>query len=75
MEQITLDIANLNKVPDDELSILLEEFRTVFKASNLIATGGTDYAKKLLANAYGADEASEMMDKLGSMINTNPFFS
>ena len=41
LEQITLDIANLNKVPDDELNILLEEFRTVFKASNLIATGGT----------------------------------
>ena len=74
LEQITLDIANLNKVPDDELTVLLEEFRTVFKASNLIATGGTEYAKKLLANAYGADEATEMMDKLGSMINTNPFY-
>ena len=64
LEQITLDIANLNKVPDDELNLLLEEFRAVFKASNLIATGGTEYAQKLLANAYGADEASEMMDKL-----------
>ena len=74
LEQITLDIANLNKVPDDELNVLLDEFRTVFKASNLIATGGTEYAKKLLANAYGADEATEMMDKLGSMINTNPFY-
>lgn len=74
LEQITLDIANLNKVPDDELTVLLEEFRTVFKASNLIATGGTEYARKLLANAYGADEATEMMDKLGSMINTNPFY-
>src|SRR5574344_372311 len=50
LEQITLDIANLNKVPDDELNVLLDEFRTVFKASNLIATGGTYYAKKLLVN-------------------------
>jgi len=74
LEQITLDIANLNKVPDDELTMLLDEFRTVFKASNLIATGGTDYAKKLLANAYGDEEASEMMDKLGTMINNNPFY-
>jgi len=74
LEQITLDIANLNKVPDDQLSATLDEFRTVFKASNLIATGGTDYARKLLANAYGTDEATEMMDKLGSMINTNPFY-
>ena len=62
LEQITLDIANLNKVPDDQLSATLDEFRTVFKASNLIATGGTDYARKLLANAYGTDEATEMMD-------------
>ena len=74
LEQITLDIANLNKVPNEKLSTILDEFRTVFQANSLVSSGGVDYAKKVLESAYGKDEAGKMFDRLTSLINTNPFF-
>jgi len=74
LEQITLDIANLNKVPDEKLSAILDEFRAVFKASSLVSSGGVEYAKQLLESAYGKEEATRMFNRLNSLINTNPFF-
>ncbi len=73
LEQITLDIANLGKLSDDVLNSILEEFKIVFQAKNYIAQGGVGYAKQLLENIYGADEAGKMLDRVNSLINTNPF--
>ena len=73
LEQITLDIANLGKLPDETLNGILEEFKIVFQAKNYIAQGGVGYAKQLLENVYGADEAGKMLDRVNAMINTNPF--
>ncbi len=73
LEQITLNIANLGKLPDDTLGGVLEEFKIVFQAKNYVAQGGVGYAKQLLENIYGADEAGKMLDRVNSMINTNPF--
>ena len=74
LEQITLDIANLGKVSDEEMSEVLSEFKTVFQAKNYITQGGTAYAKQLLAQAYGEIEAAQMLEKVNSMVNTNPFY-
>ena len=52
IEQITLDIANLNKVPMETLDQILEEFYSIFQASGFISRGGIDYAKILLEEAY-----------------------
>ena len=72
LEQITLDIANLGKVTDEDLSEVLSEFRTVFQAKNYITQGGVSYAKQLLIQTYGEAEAAQMLDKVNSMVNTNP---
>ena len=74
LEQLTLDIANLGKVPDEDLNDVLNEFKAVFKAKNFVAAGGVNYAKQLLAQAYGDAEASKMLEKVNSMVNTNPFY-
>ena len=74
LEQITLDIANLGKVSDEDLTSILSEFRTVFQAKNYITQGGVAYAKQLLAQAYGDTEAAALLDKVNSMVNTNPFY-
>lgn len=73
LEQITLDIANLGKVSDEDLNAILNEFQTVFQARNYITQGGTAYAKQLLSQAYGEAEAAQMIEKVNSMVNTNPF--
>ncbi len=74
LEQITLDIANLGKVSDEDLNEVLAEFKTVFQAKNYITQGGVAYAKQLLAQAYGDAEAAQMLEKVNSMVNTNPFY-
>ena len=69
LEQITLNIANLGKLPDDTLGGVLEEFKIVFQAKNYVAQGGVGYAKQLLENIYGADEAGKMLDRVNFYCN------
>jgi len=73
LEQITLDIASLNKVPTDVLNGILEEFKAIFQASNYISAGGMDYAKELLEKAYGNEQAKKILDRLVILMNSNPF--
>ena len=58
LEQITLDIANLGKLPDETLNGILEEFKIVFQAKNFIAQGGVGYAKQLLEKLQPSSSAT-----------------
>lgn len=73
LEQVTLDIASLNKVSSDILTGILEEFKAIFQASNYISAGGMNYAKELLEKAYGGDQAKKILDRLVVLMNSNPF--
>lgn len=73
LEQITLDIASLNKVSTEILNSILDEFKTLFQASNYLSAGGMDYAKELLEKAYGGDQAKKILDRLVVLMNSNPF--
>ena len=74
LEQLTLDIANLGKVSDEDLNDVLNGFKAVFQAKNFVASGGVNYAKQLLSQAYGDSEAAKMLERVNSMVNTNPFY-
>ncbi len=73
LEQVTLDIASLNKVPTELLNNILEEFKAIFQASNYLSAGGMNYAKELLEKAYGSDQAKKILDRLVVLMNSNPF--
>jgi len=73
LEQITFDIASLNKIPTDILNGILEEFHTIFLASDYLQSGGMNYAQTLLEKAYGPDRANSILDRLVTLMNTNPF--
>lgn len=73
LEQVTLDIASLNKVPTEVLNSILEEFRAIFQASNYLSSGGMNYAKELLEKAYGNEQAKKILDRLLVLMNSNPF--
>lgn len=73
LEHIALEIASLNKVPLEALVGILEEFRTLFQASNYLASGGKNYAKQVLEMTYGLEQAKRIMDRLESLLNANPF--
>ncbi len=73
LEQITFDIASLNKVPTEILNRVLEEFHSLFLASDYLSSGGTQYARTILEKAYGADQAQNMLGRLVNLLTTNPF--
>lgn len=73
IEQITLDIAGLNKVPPEALDDVLEEFHSLFQASNYLSIGGMNYAKTLLEQAYGPERSKSILDKLVTAMHSNPF--
>lgn len=73
IEQITLEIASLNKVPKEVLDEILEEFHSLFQASNYLSRGGMEYAKKLLEQAYGEGKAEQILERLMTNLHSNPF--
>ncbi len=73
LEQITYDIASLNKVPSEILNQVLEEFHSLFLASNYLSSGGTGYARTILEKAYGSEQADKMLSRLMTLLTKNPF--
>lgn len=73
LEQITIEIAGLSKLPQDVIEAIVDEFHTVFQASSMLAAGGMSYARELLEKAYGAAEANDILNRLVTILNSNPF--
>ncbi|MCD6463145.1 MAG: flagellar motor switch protein FliG [Thermotogae bacterium] len=73
IELLTLEIANLGKVSDEEKREVMEEFKNLMKAREFIVTGGVDYARQLLEKALGPEKAMEIIDKLVSSLQVRPF--
>ncbi|KYO64590.1 flagellar motor switch protein FliG [Thermovenabulum gondwanense] len=73
IEQLTLDIASLRKVTDEEKKSVFDDFKTMFVASDYITQGGIDYAKEILEKALGTQKAFEIINKLTSSLQVRPF--
>lgn len=73
IEQLTLEIANLNKVSNEEKNDILEEFYQMLLAQNYITEGGIDYAKEVLEKALGTQKAIEIINRLTSSLQVRPF--
>ncbi|MCQ2957901.1 MAG: flagellar motor switch protein FliG [Candidatus Gastranaerophilales bacterium] len=73
IEQITIEIAALNKVPPEALDEVLEEFYSLFQASSYLSLGGMNYAETLLENVYGSERSQFVLNKLLASMHSNPF--
>jgi len=73
IEQLTLEIANLNKVSNEQKNDILEEFYQMLVAQNYITEGGIDYAKEVLEKALGTQKAIEIINRLTSSLQVRPF--
>ncbi len=73
LEQITIEIAGMSKLPQEVIEAIVDEFHAVFQASTMLAAGGMTYAKELLEKAYGANEANDILNRLVTILNSNPF--
>ncbi|MGC8902832.1 MAG: flagellar motor switch protein FliG [Fervidobacterium sp.] len=73
VESLTIEIANLGKVTNEERRVVLEEFQNLTKARELLISGGIDYAKEMLINAFGPEKAMQIIERLVSNLAVKPF--
>ena len=73
IERITLDITYLSSVDSDVRKKVTDEFYQLCLAQNYISEGGIGYAKDILENAFGTEQAVELINKITSSLQVRPF--
>ncbi|WP_448523488.1 flagellar motor switch protein FliG [Pseudothermotoga sp.] len=73
VEQLTIEIANLGKIMDEEKKQVLTEFQDIARAREMIAQGGIEYAKEVLQKAFGPEKAMKIIERLVSNLQVKPF--
>lgn len=73
IEQLTLEIANIRKVPPEKRDEVYQEFYQMCLANEYITQGGINYARELLEKALGAQKAAEIIGRLTASLQVRPF--
>jgi flagellar motor switch protein FliG len=64
VESLGREIARVGTISADEAEGILEEFYQMTVAHDYVLKGGLDYARKMLNNAFGPEQARKMLDRL-----------
>lgn len=73
IDQLSLEIANVQKVSNEEKQSVLREFHEICIAQEYISQGGIHYAKDVLERAYGEEKAIDVISRLTSTLQVRPF--
>lgn len=73
IEELTLEIANLRKIPPEVRDQVIEEFHQICLAQEYITRGGIDYAREILVQAIGEPKARQIIDRLTQSLQVTPF--
>ena len=72
-EQLTLELARLDRVSPEQRRVVIEEFFEQAKAQQFIAEGGVNQARKVLEEAYGPERAEEIIKRIVAAMQVVPF--
>jgi flagellar motor switch protein FliG len=64
VEQISREIARVQSLTPEEAEGVLEQFYEMTVAHDYVIKGGIDYARRVLVNAFGSEQAQRMLDRL-----------
>lgn len=73
IEILSLEMARMERVPPDVRATIITEFHEIAQAQDIIAEGGLDTARKVLAGAFGMDRADEMIKRIVNAMQVVPF--
>ncbi len=73
IEQLTLEIANMNKVSPELKDEVMNEFHEMALAQDYISRGGIQYAKEILEKALGPQKAAAIINRLTASLQVRPF--
>lgn len=73
IEDITMEIANIGKIDNEDIDDVLQEFYEIGVAQNYISSGGVEYARTVLARAMGDEKAEDVLKRLSTFLQVKPF--
>ena len=73
IEELSLEIANIRRVPSEVKDQVLEEFYQICLAQEYILSGGIDSAREILEKALGSHKAHDIIGKLTASLQVRPF--
>ncbi len=73
IEELTLEIANMQRVNPDMKYDILEEFHQLLEAKDYINRGGIEYARDVLNKAVGEEKANGILERLTATLQVRPF--
>ncbi len=73
IEQLTFEIARLDKIEPGDRDRVLQEFQEMMMAQEFIQNGGIDYARDVLERALGTQKAIDIVNRLTSSLQVRPF--
>ncbi len=69
VQAISAEIARVQMLTPEESEGVLEEFYQMSMARDYVIKGGVEYARKVLNNAFGPDQARKIFDRLMKTLN------
>lgn len=73
IETVTMEIANLNRVPRELRDEVAEEFLLIGQAQQYMLEGGVEYARDILEKTLGHHKAVEIIKRLKEQVKVKPF--
>lgn len=73
IEVLTIEIAKHRKISTEEKLSVLFEFEQLMMARKFYAEGGLEYAKHLLEKTIGPGKALEILARMGTSLQVQPF--
>jgi flagellar motor switch protein FliG len=75
IEAVAREVAVVGQIPPETSAATLEEFHTMWRASEYVTRGGVDYAQKLLIKTLGPDMARRVLDRVVKSFESTVAFS
>ncbi|MCL2767225.1 MAG: flagellar motor switch protein FliG [Synergistaceae bacterium] len=73
IEIVTLEIANLRKVPPELKLDVMKEAQEILMAREFMARGGVEYARDILERALGPERAQNLLSRVTASLQVRPF--
>ncbi|HEX3018394.1 MAG TPA: flagellar motor switch protein FliG [Caproicibacter sp.] len=73
LEQITYEVARTSHISSEDMDEILNDFYQICLTEKVITDGGVEYARDVLEKAYGAQEATSLLERVTKSLRNKAF--
>ena len=71
VQAVSREVAKITAISAEQSEAVLEEFHQISTAGDYVASGGVDYARKLLTQAFPPEVAKRLLDRLTKALGSD----